>query len=89
MTIFNDTEQNFIVVFIPYLDLGESCSEAGDLDYIARAECRGNLTRCKAPYIIAVNNRECKIGEVQTRDVIFTLRKQGRSSFNSWRGRGD
>jgi len=82
-------KQNFIVVFIPFLDLGEFCSEAGDLDYITRAECRGNLIRCKAPYIITVNNRECKIGEVQTTDVIITLRKQGTSSFNSWRGQGD
>jgi hypothetical protein len=81
-------KQNFIVVFIPTLDLGESCSEPGDLDYITKAECRGNLIRCKAPYVITVNNRECRIGEVQTTDVIITLRKQGRSLLNSWRGRG-
>lgn len=45
-------------------DLGESCSEEGDLDYISRAECRGGLIRCKAPYIITQNNRECKIGRL-------------------------
>ena len=66
-------KQNFIVVFIPFLDLGESCSEAGDLDYIDRGECRGNLTRCKAPYIVVQNNRECRIGEFQTTDVILIV----------------
>jgi hypothetical protein len=79
-------KQNFIVVFIPFLDLGESCSEADNVSYIPNAECRGNLIRCRAPYIITVNNRECKIGEVQTMAIIITLRKQGRSAFNSWRG---
>jgi len=79
-------KQNLIVVFIPFLDLGEYCSEGDDLGYISRAECRDNLIRCKAPYIITENNRECKIGEVQTTDIIITLRKQGRSSFNSWFG---
>jgi len=34
------------------------------LDYIVRAECRGGLIRCKAPYIITQNNRECKIGRL-------------------------
>jgi hypothetical protein len=81
-------KQNFIADFIPFPDLGEFCSMPGDLDYITRAECRGNLIRCKAPYIIMENNRECRIGEVQTTGVIITLRKQGRSCFNSWQGRG-
>lgn len=81
-------KQNFIVVFIPFLDLGESCSEADVMNYIQYSECRNGLIRCKAPYIITQNNRECKIGEVQTTDCIITLRKKGRSSFNSWRGWG-
>jgi hypothetical protein len=45
-------------------DLGEYCSEGDDLGYISRAECRDNLIRCKAPYIITENNRECKIGRM-------------------------
>ncbi|PNF38447.1 hypothetical protein B7P43_G04018 [Cryptotermes secundus] len=43
-------------------DLGGTCSETGDIDYISRAECRGNILRCKAPYIITQDNRECRIG---------------------------
>jgi len=81
-------KQNLILVFIPFLDLGEHCSEEDDLGYIPRAECRDSLIRCTAPYIITENNRECKIGEVQTTNVIITLRKQGRSSLNSWREGG-
>jgi hypothetical protein len=81
-------KQNFILVFIPFLDLGELCYEADNVSYIQNAECRGSLTRCKAPFIIAENNRECRYGEVQTMDVIITLRKQERSSFNFGGGGG-
>ncbi|XP_023702730.2 tenascin-like [Cryptotermes secundus] len=45
-------------------DLGGTCSETGDIDYISRAECRGNILRCKAPYIITQDNRECRIGRL-------------------------
>lgn len=45
-------------------DLGEHCSEEGNFSYISNAECRDNLIRCKAPYIITENNRECKIGRL-------------------------
>jgi hypothetical protein len=79
-------KQNFIVVYIPCLDLGEFCSEAGDVNYILEAECRGNLIRCKAPYVITESNRECRIGEAQTTDIIIALRTQGSSSLNSWQG---
>jgi len=43
-------------------DLGEFCSKADNVSYIQNAECRDSLIRCKAPNIIAVNNRECKFG---------------------------
>jgi hypothetical protein len=48
-----------------FTDLGERCTETGGIDYIEEAECRGNILRCKAPYIITQNNRECRIGEFQ------------------------
>jgi hypothetical protein len=48
---------------ITFIDLGESCSEPGDIDYIDEAECRGKILRCKAPYVITENNRMCRIGE--------------------------
>jgi hypothetical protein len=52
------------------IDLGQRCSETGDIDYIEEAECRGNILRCKAPYVITQSNRECRIGEFQ-KELLF------------------
>jgi hypothetical protein len=61
-------KHNFIAFYIPFLDLGEFCFNASD--YIPQAECRDNLFRCRAPYVIVQSNRECRIGEVQTTDIV-------------------
>jgi hypothetical protein len=63
-------KHNCIAFYIPFLDLGEFCYTASGLNHIAEAECRDNLFRCKAPYVIAQNNRECRIGEVKTTDIV-------------------